>query len=303
MSKASSNIPIFKLYGEAEAWHTPDLIHIEEIAYRSRPNNWLIKPHRHADILQLLYIKHGSAEVLLDGEKRTLESPGLVLIPMMSIHSFQFSDDISGYILSLAAPLLRQLQGVLGTQYTLLDKPLCGPSLGTSASAIDALFTLLNEEYRRTAPGRQIVLESSAASLLVLISRAISEQIQSKNPQRQDKGSLTYAKFIALIEQHYQQQLGIEEYAAKLNISSARLNALCQRIMGKSALQLIHLRLLEEAKRNLIYTSMNVAEIADLLGFSEPAYFTRFFKRLTDQSPKDFRKISLLRGQQHPNKA
>ncbi len=297
MNKSNTNIPVFKLYGEAEAWHTPDLIHIEEIAYRSRPNNWLIKPHRHADILQLLYIKQGAAEVLLDGEKRTLQPPGVVLIPMMSIHSFQFSEDISGYILSLAAPLLRQLQTLLGTQYTLLDKPLCGPSLGSSAPAIDALFTLLNEEYRQAALGRQLLLESSAASLLVLISRAIATQIQNKNPQQQDKGSLTYARFIALIEKHYQQQLSIEDYASKLNMSSARLNALCQRIMGKSALQLIHLRLLEEAKRNLIYTSMNVSEIADILGFSEPAYFTRFFKRLTEQSPKDFRKASLLRGQ------
>ncbi|WP_258550862.1 helix-turn-helix domain-containing protein [Klebsiella pneumoniae] len=45
-----------------------------------------------------------------------------------------------------------------------------------------------------------------------------------------------------------------------------------------------------EAKRDLVYTAMTVNEIADRLGFSEPAYFTRFFKRLSGVSPSVFRK-------------
>ncbi|WP_428634544.1 helix-turn-helix domain-containing protein [Sedimenticola sp.] len=44
-----------------------------------------------------------------------------------------------------------------------------------------------------------------------------------------------------------------------------------------------------EAKRHLIYTVMTVSQISDNLGFSEPAYFSRFFKRHTRQSPKNFR--------------
>jgi len=51
----------------------------------------------------------------------------------------------------------------------------------------------------------------------------------------------------------------------------------------------LHQRLLLEAKRELVYTSMTISQISDQLGFSEPAYFSRFFKRMTGQSPKDFR--------------
>jgi AraC family transcriptional activator of pobA len=54
-------------------------------------------------------------------------------------------------------------------------------------------------------------------------------------------------------------------------------------------LQLIHQRLLLEAKRNLVYTSMTVAQVADSLGFSEAAYFSRFFRRATGLSPRAFR--------------
>jgi AraC family transcriptional activator of pobA len=49
-----------------------------------------------------------------------------------------------------------------------------------------------------------------------------------------------------------------------------------------------------EAKRSLIYTSMTVAQVADALGFADPAYFSRFFKRLSGLSPSDFRDQGLL---------
>ena len=52
---------------------------------------------------------------------------------------------------------------------------------------------------------------------------------------------------------------------------------------------MINQRLLLEAKRSLVYTAMTINQVADSLGFSEPAYFSRFFKRSTGQSPKDFR--------------
>jgi len=51
----------------------------------------------------------------------------------------------------------------------------------------------------------------------------------------------------------------------------------------------LHQRLLLEAKRELVYTSMTISQISDQLGFSEPAYFSRFFKRMTGRSLKEFR--------------
>ena len=52
---------------------------------------------------------------------------------------------------------------------------------------------------------------------------------------------------------------------------------------------MIHQRLLLEAKRNLVYTAMTIQQVSDSLGFSEPAYFSRFFKRYAGVSPRAFR--------------
>src|SRR5690554_1295592 len=97
------------------------------------------------------------------------------------------------------------------------------------------------------------------------------------------------ANYQALIEAQFRRQPSVEQFAAQLGMSSAHLNTLCRRLADRSALQLLHERLLLEAKRQLTYTNMTVSQVSDSLGFSEPAYFTRFFKRHTGLSPREFR--------------
>ena len=57
-------------------------------------------------------------------------------------------------------------------------------------------------------------------------------------------------------------------------------------------MQLVHARIVLEAKRQLRYTSVAVSEIAYALGFDDPAYFTRFFSRRTGLSPRAFRALA-----------
>jgi AraC family transcriptional activator of pobA len=78
-------------------------------------------------------------------------------------------------------------------------------------------------------------------------------------------------------------------YAQNIGISTAHLNALCRQLTSRSALELIQERIALEARRNLVYTAMTISTVAEALGFADPAYFTRFFKRHTGMSPKAFR--------------
>lgn len=107
---------------------------------------------------------------------------------------------------------------------------------------------------------------------------------------RPGRGQEYLSAFSQLVERHFREHLGIDEYARRLGISPAHLNSVARRLSGQTALGIVHQRLLLEAKRDLVYTAMTVNEIADRLGFSEPAYFTRFFKRLSGVSPSVFRK-------------
>ncbi|WP_275286720.1 helix-turn-helix domain-containing protein [Halomonas elongata] len=290
-----SLVPVFQLYGETRRWPTPDLLHCESIPERSRRHDWRIRPHRHADLCHLLHLADGRVALELEGGGRSLEAPQLIVVPAMSIHGFHFSPDTQGHIITLSRPLVEKLQGRLAGQAGVLAR---ANSHALSATRhherIATLVTQIDDEYRHPALGRTHLLEALVEALTIEVAR-LSESASRRPPTRarprqRDKAREHLQAYQALIEAQFSQQPSIECFAEQLGLTSAHLNLLCRRLAGRSALQLLHERLLLEAKRQLTYTNMTVGEVAEGLGFSEPAYFTRFFKRLTGLPPKDFRR-------------
>ncbi|MBZ9559355.1 MULTISPECIES: helix-turn-helix domain-containing protein [unclassified Modicisalibacter] len=287
--RRQDRIPVFQLYGETGHWPTPDLLHCESIAARSRLHDWHIKPHRHADLLHLLHIRSGRVHLSLEGNERHLEGPLVIVVPAVTIHGFHFSTDIDGHIISLAKPLASHLHERLAALGEVLNRPAHYPlAEQPEAVTIDTLVGQVEREYHRPAPGREPLLHALVQALAVQIARRAERRRPRRAPSH-DRGQAHLEHFLALIDDHYTEQPSIESLAARIGVTSAHLNTLCRRLAGRSALQLLHERLLLEAKRQLTYTNMTVGQIADMLGFSEPAYFTRFFKRLSGQSPKAFR--------------
>jgi AraC family transcriptional activator of pobA len=285
IEQTHSPVPVFKLYGETSAWPTPDLIHWESIESRSRLHEWEIKPHQHGDLVQLLYVRSGRAELEVEGQVNRVDCASLQVVPALCVHGFRFSNDVDGHVLTLALPLVEQVAGLLDSNALLT--PACFAA-GDSQPYLDTLFEAISREYAQHAPGRELMLQSLISVLLVWIGRCSLARSQSE-AQYQDRGRLHLQEFTRLLEKHFREHLPIEHYAQRLGISAAHLNALCRRLAGQSALQMINQRLLLEAKRCLVYTAMTIIQVSDSLGFSEPAYFSRFFKRGTGQSPKEFR--------------
>ena len=288
-------IPVFKLYGETHHWPTPDLLHCESIPERSALHNWHIKPHRHADLLHLLHIEAGQVALDLEGSQTTFSGPALIVVPAMAIHGFRFERHIRGHIITLAQPLAEHLVASLGHQGSALQHGR-HYSLGSydNATTIAVLVEQIDREYRRPAAHRELALHSLIQALAVQIARCTKRRHSTATVSHQpagasDRGYGHVQRFQALIEAHYREQPTIESLAIRLGITAAHLNTLCRQFAERSALQLLHERTLLEAKRQLTYTNMTISEVADSLGFSEPAYFTRFFKRHTGLPPKVFR--------------
>lgn len=75
----------------------------------------------------------------------------------------------------------------------------------------------------------------------------------------------------------------------QLNISPGYLSDMLRSLIGKSALQYIHEKLIEKAKERLTITELSVSEIAYELGFEHSQSFSKLFKAKTNQSPLEFR--------------
>lgn len=97
------------------------------------------------------------------------------------------------------------------------------------------------------------------------------------------------SELMKLIDRNFIIQRETDFYAERLKVSNKRLNELCKRGTGKTVKQHIQEKLILEIKKEIRLKKKSLKEIAFDLGFSEAAYFTRFFKQHTGQTPTEFR--------------
>jgi AraC family transcriptional activator of pobA len=81
----------------------------------------------------------------------------------------------------------------------------------------------------------------------------------------------------------------VRAYAGTLGVTPDHLSRSCRAITGLGALDLLHERLLLEARRLLAYSPAAVGDIAHQLGFDDPGYFSRLFTKRAGQSPSAYR--------------
>ena len=294
----ANKVPVFKLYGEWEQWLTPDLVHCESIASRSQLHNWQINAHRHHGLFQMLYLEAGNAEIELDDEHHAMQAGQLLLVPQMCIHGFTFDRDAVGYVITIAYPLITRIGQHMGAPLATFNRP----SLHSLAHDEQGRYArmaigMLSREHASQAPHRNVQIESLLTTILIWASRNCLHS-RLNHGKENEKGSRHFGHFGRLIDEHYTEHHLVAYYAGKIGVSAAHLNVICRQSAGKSALELIHQRVLLEAKRNLAYTTLTVSVVSYAIGFSDPAYFTRFFKRHTGLAPREFRKQAERRLEQ-----
>lgn len=101
----------------------------------------------------------------------------------------------------------------------------------------------------------------------------------------------TFVRFRQLLEHHYREQHTVKAYADRLGVSTKTLTNAVFDSAHTTPLKVINERIVLEAKRQLIHSDLKVKEIAFYLGFEDPSYFVKFFKRQTGFLPIQFRKL------------
>jgi AraC-like DNA-binding protein len=154
-----------------------------------------------------------------------------------------------------------------------------------SASALGDIYRIMEQEYTK-----ENNFEMMKALLKVLLLKLISVK-QLEFPGHDVHQKRVY-EFLMLLESNFNTVTNIDFYAGKLGISSKRLNQILKEKLDKTGTQIIHDRIILEAKRRIIHTDVTIKEIAYELGFSDRPYFSRFFKKQTGQTPEEFQKVA-----------
>jgi AraC family transcriptional activator of pobA len=163
-----------------------------------------------------------------------------------------------------------------------------------AAAEFYGLIRKLERETESRAVGHVVETEALLTFLLLTLMRGADlEQVDNEGARRSE--ICLAERFRELIDQHYRANLPLQDYASMMAVSLAQLRAACAAATGQSPTRMIHARIITEAKRNLIFGNTSMEQIAFSLGFSNAAYFTRFFRKEVGQTPSQFR-ISAREG-------
>jgi AraC family transcriptional activator of pobA len=291
MGNEKINIPHFGLYGEDAL--TPELgyVHLEDIETRSSDAGWFIQPHRHGQLFQILCMYNGQADVQLDSERHQLKDGWAITIPAGSVHGFRFSPGTKGTVLTIAEPLLKDEN--YSESKHLFESLFSSPQTIQLSSDkfnlhdIERFINLISIELQQTNTGQTKMLEWLVrATLLVLLRQNESNK---SNQTAEPSYSQLIVKFRHLLDQHYREHWPVSQYAKAMNISPTTLNRVCNITTKQSAKIIVGQRIAMEAKRKLIYTREHLDQIAYHLGFKDPGYFSRFFKKHEGVAPSKYR--------------
>ncbi|KMO40169.1 AraC family transcriptional regulator [Methylobacterium variabile] len=278
-------VPHFFLYGEAPRDADDRFLHLEALDDRSRPNRWTIRPHVHSGLHQLLLIAEGGGEMRAEAERHAFTAPCLLAVPAGTAHGFRFADGTAGTVLTLSARYLRDLCGREPALAALFSGPAALPL--PEPGPVEEAVAELAREIAWAAPGRRGAIEAHLMLLLVASLRRLAATREPASPPGPQ--ALLTARFRELVEAHHRRERPLGAYADDLGVTEARLRSACRAVAGTSPGQIIRERRLLEAKRSLLYSDLGIAEIAYSLGFSDPAYFSRFFAKGTGECPRAFR--------------
>ncbi len=151
------------------------------------------------------------------------------------------------------------------------------------------LYEVFEDEFATPDKIQGDMLQMLLKRLIIICTRLAKEQhiVKKLNNEQID----VVRKFNVLVDTHFKTKRKVSDYADMLYKSPKTLSNLFSLYNQKSPQQIILERLALEAKRLIRFTDMQNQEIAYELGFNDPAHFSRFFKKMTNQSPTQYREL------------
>ncbi|HWA34541.1 MAG TPA: AraC family transcriptional regulator [Cyclobacteriaceae bacterium] len=246
--------------------------------------------HRH-DFFFVLALEKGKGKHVIDFVPFDVGNNCIFMMRPGQVHELFLKAGCSGYLLEFNAEFYHVNDR--GTSHSLRSATktnLCKVDKG-SFGRLRTVLANIFEEYRDQKTGYDEVIR---AQLDIFFIELIRNRQQSSPPSTAETlyDQERLEEFLQLVETNASTKKQVADYEDMLNMSNYQLSALTKRVLGKTPSELINDYIILESKRQLLATSSQVNQIAWHLGFEDPSYFIRFFKKHTGFSPEAFRSKS-----------
>ncbi|WP_420022833.1 AraC family transcriptional regulator [Cereibacter azotoformans] len=252
------------------------LVAIPRLAAAGR---WRVEAMRSLCEPMLLWFTAGQGRITVAGATRGYSARTAIFIPAGTMHGFEVGPQSRGTAIffTRGGPFLLPLQ----PQHLPVRDP----------AAQQELSRML-DEIAREIETRPLAWERALMHQASLLGIWLERQVAQRGAEPQDASRRLVARYTMLLEREFHRGLGVGHFAGELGVTPTHLSRCCRQTCGRPASALLHDRVLFEARRMLAETDLPVHRIAESLGFTSPAYFTRAFGHLTGQSPSAFRRAS-----------
>lgn len=247
--------------------------------------------HRH-DYYEIMLFEKGSGEHIIDFNSFKIENHSVHFVLPGQVHKLKRTAKSNGYAILFSEDLV--VNGKDSSENIIFDLPFYNNTLPCCLSFSKEEYhelVYLSEKLRKEESGKN---ESDTVAglylnlMLSLLHRICSKHSGQVSEETNNKTALLI-KFKRLLEKNFASGMKPGNYSAALNISTGHLNDILKEAYQKTTGELLQERVVLESKRLLFHTDLTVNEIAFKLGFEDPGYFARLFRKHTDSTPKDYR--------------
>jgi len=262
------------------------MLHGEPMVFRllvQQTPPFVINDHR------LGIITRGEGEVNFNLVDHHLTEGTLIYIgPGTIITPIRFSNDLElqgiGLFADFPMPFADgQFPSAFNGQVRDFQLPVAKEDLQTARNILDTLWHLVHQPdyHRQTA-------SSLVAALMHHYDRLFHQQVDNLAATRSREQTI-FDRFILLVNQHCREQHQISYYAERLCLTERYLGTIVRQTSGTTAKEWIDRALIARIKVELRHTDKSVARISEEMNFPNPSFFSKYFKRLTQQTPAQYR--------------
>lgn len=249
-------------------------------------------PHRHT-FYEIDFITGGRGAHRVDLAEWPLDPPHLCCLVPGQVHSWERASDLSGWVILFTDDFLVTYPGDRDVLRELGHCPWrhLTPDI---APGFASLVCDMEREFDARGDGFVTVLQAYLHVLLVRASRVPGAEVASTvtgAPVQVTAAHSTVARrFDRVLAEPGGSQRSVRDCAARLGVSVSYLNEAVKGATGRTPGKLIRQAQALEAKRLLAGSGLTVRQVARQVGFADPAYFCRFFRREIGTTPGDFRR-------------
>jgi AraC family transcriptional activator of pobA len=282
-------------------------IYNTDLLYKEKPASFVIRsmesiddelqgaadePHRHK-YYTVIWPFTGSGRHIIDFKEYLIIPDHIFFVSPEQVHQVIFEGHPTGVVIQFTCDFLEKysIRVDFISNLRLFRNSDETPPLPLTESMIPKLKMFSDNMLETFQAATEMQSETIGAYLKLFLIECNSHCSLNPdlNPQSAEVGRILVRGFKEAVEKHFHEWHQVKAYAEILNVTPNYLNEVIKTAIGQSAKDFIQTRIVLEAKRKSLFTTLSNKEIGFNLGFEDPAHFSKFFKSYTGQSLQEFR--------------